>query len=510
MRPFLRLLPILLALVLVTTLVVDARGALFRRVAADDLPRTGKSFGATWADMDRDGRLDLLLLRHGHGVGVYLAGDGLHFDRRDSSEFVPTHRFDQHGTAACDFDADGDWDLYSTCGAHKGHGDGPNELWSPDDGGRYGNILPPDSPLTDTRGRGRGALWFRLDDDRYPELLVLNFRTRSRLYSWDGDDWTDRSQEVQPPGAVDSVAKWFAKGVAGDLDGDGRTDLLLSGNTRILYRNRPGGELVDTTTRAGLAGKDGDLVQVVAGDVDNDGDLDLLLVYRRPGRVQLWLNRSRPGNPKFAPGPRLNHLDLKFEVVSAALADLDNDGILDLYVLQEGRNARNVPNLLARGQGDGTFKDKSDMWGGRGQVEALPCAVWPVDPDGDGDLDLLLVHGKDDFPDRDGIVVLYENTARRAGLTLRLETGDGPPHGLGARVRLHTAAGVQTRQVRSVGSYFSTTVPPLHFGLGDDPGPYRVVVTWPDRTVQEVELPRGGRAYSLAKGATEALLLDAD
>jgi hypothetical protein len=38
---------------------------------------------------------------------------------------------------------------------------------------------------------------------------------------------------------------------------------------------------------------------------------------------------------------------------------------------------------------------------------------------------------------------------------------------------------VQVRQVRGVVRYGSSTVLPTHFGVGDDPGPYRVVVDWP-------------------------------
>lgn len=501
-----RLLPVIL---LIVATAAQAESALFRRVAEEDLPRAGKGFGGTWADMDRDGRLDFLLLRHGEGVGVYLVRDGLRLARQDSCRFVPCRKIDQHGTAACDYDGDGDWDLYAAVGADRGQGEGRNELWSPNAQGLHENILDEGDFLADAQGRGRGALWLCLDEDRYPELLVLNYMSRPRLFSFDGNGWYDWSERLQPPYESGPRTKWYAYGTAGDLDGDGRTDLFVSGGAQYLFRNAGRGQLIDVTDEAGLTSHGMGLLQTVAGDVDNDGDLDLLYSRRITGRLRILMNESSPGKMRFTRGPDLTHLPKPEALDSFLLADFDNDGILDLYMVTQGRELNNTPNLVARGQGDGDFQDMSGTWGGLAAVAALPCGAWPLDLDRDGDLDLMLTHGKEDFPERDGISVLYENTSAHGGLTLELEATDGPPHGLGARVELHTVAGIQVRQVRGVLYYWSSSVLPLHFGLGDDPGPYRAVVTWPGGTVQEFELPGPGAAYSLRRGATEALILPA-
>ncbi|MCP4573572.1 MAG: CRTAC1 family protein [bacterium] len=500
---------LLLVILLLVMTVAPAESALFRRVAADDLPHTGKSFGATWADMDRDGRLDFLLLRHGNGVGVYLVRAGLRLVRQDSCGFVPCRTIDQHGTAACDYDGDGDWDLYATVGADRGQGEGPNELWSPNAKGIHENVLGENDVLADVRGRGRGALWLCLDEDRYPELLVLNFMSRPRLFSFHGQGWHDWSERLQPSRVSGARIKWYAFGTAGDLDGDGRTDLFVSGGSQYLLWNAGQGQLVDVTDDAGLTSRGMGLLQTVAGDVDNDGDLDLLFGPRVTGRLQILMNESSPGKMRFVPGPGLTHLPKIGSLVSFQLADFDNDGFLDLYMVRQGPEQTNVPNLVARGQGNGDFQDMSLAWGGLGEVEALPCGTWPLDLDRDGDLDLMLTHGKEDFPERTGISVLYENTTGNRGLTLELVTTNSSPHGLGARVELHTGTGIRVRQVRGVLHHGSSSVLPLHFGLGDDPGPYGVVVTWPGGAVQEVELPRAGVAYLLVEGAEEARILGA-
>ncbi len=482
-------------------------GPLFQLVDHTPFPHRGKSFGATWADVDGDGRLDLLLDHHGHGMGVYLTRPGLTFARMDSCAVLPCLDVDQHGTAACDFDCDGDWDLYATLGAHRGQGIGVNRLWSRGGDGKYHDTLGVGDPLGDPRGRGRGALWVRLDGDRYPELLVLNYRTPARLFHFDGSSWQNWSPMVNPyldpasPRAhlKDGHGFWLTAAAAGDMDNDGYTDLVLAGDGHFLFHNDGQGNLTDMTAQAGLPRRANTLLEVVLGDVDNDGDLDILYLFRWFGGVQIMLNESTPNHLSFRPGPDLKHLPLAEELDSALLADFDNDGILDLYVLMQDRQFHSRPSLLARGTGDGNFQDVSDSWGGRGDVAALPCGAWPLDLDRDGDLDLVLIRGREDFPLRDGLCLLYANHAAHKGITLELATGKWAPHGMGARIELRTSAGIQTRQVRSVAHYWNSTVAPVHFGVNTDSGPYRATVTWPSGSRQNIDIPHAG-AYYLQEG----------
>ncbi len=503
------------AILLLLCLTVTAAEAepLFRRINQAQLPTTGKSFGAVWADIDQDGRLDFLLGRHGNGVGLYFNRGDLNLVRQDSCAFLPCLDIDQHGVAACDYDSDGDWDLYVTVGADRGQGTGPNQMWMRGADGKYSNQLPLKHAMADIRGRGRGAVWVCLDEDRYPELIVLNYQTPARLFSYDGKNWRNRSRQVNPYLEPDFSRKdfptgrglWFSVAGVGDLDGDGHTDLVLAGDGHFLFRNDGTGGLVDVTAEAGLPQRVSRLmIDAVLGDVDNDGDLDILHVYRWLGGIEIWLNQSTPGQMRFVQGPDLAHLPLAQELDSALLADFDNDGKLDLLVMMLDQDNNNQPNLLARGEGDGNFHDVSAIWGGRADVAALPCGAWALDLDRDGDLELMQIHGQKDFPERDGICVLYENTAANSGLTLELTTREGAPHGLGARVDLITRDGVQTRQVRSVLHHWNATIAPLHFGLGTDPGPYQARVTWTHGQQQEFALRGGGTAFRLQEGATEA------
>ncbi len=104
------------------------------------------------------GRLDLLFNHHGHGTGLYLNQPGLRFARQDSCAMLPCGDVDLHGAGACDYDGDGDWDIFYTVGADRGQGQGPNQFWQPGPDKSYTNILSVADPMADRRGRGRGAM----------------------------------------------------------------------------------------------------------------------------------------------------------------------------------------------------------------------------------------------------------------------------------------------------------------------------------------------------------------
>jgi tetratricopeptide (TPR) repeat protein len=167
-----------------------------------------------------------------------------------------------------------------------------------------------------------------------------------------------------------------------DFDGDGELDMSDSGpgGTR-LYRNA-NGDFKDITRESGL-GSGKAAVGVVAADYDNDGKIDLF-VLREKGQALLHNEGGRLTDVTAAAG-------LPVEAPSAwsaAFADVDHDGDLDLVVV--GSTPPSPLIRLFRNNGNGTFADVTPTTG-LGEAEERGLAVVPTDYDNRRDLDLLVL-----------------------------------------------------------------------------------------------------------------------
>jgi hypothetical protein len=185
--------------------------------------------------------------------------------------------------------------------------------------------------------------------------------------------------------------------IAEDFDGDGRIDLITStmdprGSLRY-FRNVGDGTFEDRTTAAGLDAQLGGL-NAVQTDYDNDGRPDVLVLrggwLQGQGRIRNSLLRNL-GDGTFADLTRAAGLaEPAYPTQTAAWADFDADGDLDLFVGNEGEDrpegAVLFPDNLFRNNGDGTFTDVATAAGVAGEGYAKGVAWGDYDGDGDPDL----------------------------------------------------------------------------------------------------------------------------
>jgi Tfp pilus assembly protein PilF/peroxiredoxin len=208
----------------------------------------------------------------------------------------------------------------------------------------------------------------------------------------------------------------------GDVDGDGLDDVYVSqpdGLPNRLFRNAGDGTFEDVTERAGLAILDR-TSQSLFVDVDNDGDQDLILLTRT-GPL-LFVN---DGKARFTRKPEAFQFKqpLQGSLTSAAVADYDRDGFLDLYLCAYGyfigvsedkagppspyHDAQNgSPNVLLRNDGHGRFVEVTDQVGLDQNNDRFSFApVW-ADYDEDGWPDLLVANdfGRKNLYHHEGLV----------------------------------------------------------------------------------------------------------
>jgi hypothetical protein len=174
-----------------------------------------------------------------------------------------------------------------------------------------------------------------------------------------------------------------------DFDNDGRLDLVVTSIDAdegiAFYRNRGDGTFEECAARAGLSRQPGGLY-CVQGDYNNDGWMDIFVCRgawkTQPVRPSLLRNN---GDGTFTDVTDQAGLGQPLNSNSAAWADYDNDGFVDLFVCCETQ-----PNRLYRNKGDGTFEEVSARAGlAGGGLRLCKGAAW-IDYDNDDYPDLFL------------------------------------------------------------------------------------------------------------------------
>lgn len=199
----------------------------------------------------------------------------------------------------------------------------------------------------------------------------------------------DVAQELGIIGSY--TGNYFAGGISFvDFDGDGLDDLTFATNTghplRFFRNTNPGfTEVFLNVNNTKL------VMQVLWVDYDNDGDKDLFTTSLLEGS-DLYRNN---GNLNFQNVNFISGLQVLFNPMisyGASFGDIDNDGWLDLYIVNRN-NQGNQPNLLFRNNGDGTFLDITMDLGMGQEFKYEFCSTF-FDFNNDNLLDIYIANDK--------------------------------------------------------------------------------------------------------------------
>ncbi len=197
--------------------------------------------------------------------------------------------------------------------------------------------------------------------------------------------WADKYQEF----AVGAMGSGVA---IGDYDGDGRPDIFVVSKTEScrLFRNLGGFKFEDVTEKAGVGdhGNDAKIWKQGATfvDVNNDGLLDIY-VCRFDAPNLLYINQ---GDGTFKEMAHAYGLDVKDASGMACFCDYDRDGWLDVYIatnlLNIAEHPRGQRGYLFHNNRNGTFTNVTDQAGISGESQTHSATWWDYDNDGWPDL----------------------------------------------------------------------------------------------------------------------------
>jgi gliding motility-associated-like protein len=178
----------------------------------------------------------------------------------------------------------------------------------------------------------------------------------------------------------------------GDLDGDGKADVAFVNNgtnTISVFRNTSTGTgNISYAAKIDYAANSPYSVSI--GDVDGDGKLDLVAANNSSSTISVFRNTSTgPGNIGYAPKVDFPTGSASALPRSVAIGDLDGDGKADLAVTNWGTFSVSVFRSTSTGVGNISYASKVDFSTG---TNSYPISVAMGDLDGDGKADLVVAN----------------------------------------------------------------------------------------------------------------------
>ncbi|PTW55733.1 uncharacterized membrane protein YraQ (UPF0718 family) [Breoghania corrubedonensis] len=179
-------------------------------------------------------------------------------------------------------------------------------------------------------------------------------------------------------------------------------------------------------------------------------------------------------------------------------ADVDNDGFLDVYIVNGTwvPNEVSPSNLFFHNRGDGTFVEASNAFGLEDYL--ITAAATRIDLDGDGDLDFITQ------PVNGPVMAFINNSTTGNAIVFDFEDHVGNRFGIGNRVVVKAGEKIWTREIQLGGGFMSFDAAEAHVGLGEVEAVNSVTVHWADggETTLDGPLPAGARYRIVRHGET--------
>ncbi len=465
---------------------------------------------ALFADIDNDGRQDLIVVRASGPLLFLNQGRGKFRLKHDAFRFASPPQGTFTGAAVADYDRDGWLDIYFCLYSYYQGADQyrypmpyfdaengpPNFMMRNNRDGTFHDVTKQSGLDQNNTRFSFCCAWGDYNGDTWPDLYVVNDFGRKNLYRNNGDGtFADVAKEA----GVEDVGAGMS-GTWVDFDNDGREDLYVAdmwtaagirvseqdifqkdagANARALYQKHAMGNCLfqnkgthfeDAGARSGTAmgrwawSSD-------AWDFNHDGFSDIYIANGMVSGITREDLNSFFWRQVVANSPNESRPSHEYEQAWNAINDL----------IRSDRTWSGFErNVFYLNNQDGTFSDVSGIVGLDFVEDGRTFAVG--DLDGDGRLEVLLKN-------RNSPQLRYlKNVLPELppAISFRLTGKKSNRDAVGAKVTIESNSSRQTRTIRCGSGFLAQHTKELFFGLGEAKSSVRATIEWPSGTTQRL------------------------
>lgn len=407
------------------------------------------------------------------------------------------------GIAVADYDNDGYDDIYLSCLE-------ADRLFKNNGDNTYSDVS--DIAGIDNQGFGTSCAWFDYNLDGHLDIYVANYvkwtiatdifctldgknksyctpesymGQASKLYRNRGNGtFVDVSRIV---GIDDQFSKSLGVCII-DYNQDGLPDIFEANDTQPnkLYQNNGDGKFSEVGMLTGVAYNESGVATgamgVDAADYDRSGKDSIIVGNFSNEMLNLYHNEGDFFIDD-APIAQLGNPSLLTLTFGCFFFDFDLDGNLDIFTTN-GHVENDInkvqsevtyaqPPHLFRNISEGKFVDVIDKVGKDLSTPVVGRGAAYGDIDNDGDIDVLVTTSN-------GPPHLFRNDGgnRNNWIKIQLYGSESNRNGIGARIRITSSIGTQTRTIKSGSSYCSQNELKAFFGIGTDTSIQKIEVFW--------------------------------
>ncbi len=479
--------------------------------------------GVAVFDYDRDGKPDIFFT-NGADINTlkksspkywnrlfHNNGDGAFTDVTEKAGLKGTG-FDT-GVAIGDYDNDGYDDIFVT-GVYR------NTLYHNNGDGTFTDVTkkagldksidPKYGPLWSVT-----AAWVDINNDGLLDLFVVNYfswdgskepdckynglpeychpkfykETPSQLFLNNGDGtFTDISEQS---GIRTHPGKGMSACIA-DYDNDGLADIFVTNDKlfNYLYHNKGHNRFEEVAFEMGVAlPEHGNLISGMGcdfRDMNNDGYPDIALAALQNETFPIYQNDAGHTFDEITARSGMTLLSDPKSGYSVNIADFDNDGWKDIFVSGGDVASPNMADRVHVDQLNTVFRNLHGKWSALSEEAGFGAqpprrhrGAAVGDFNGDGKLDLVVA-----ALSAPAEIWMNDSPGADHWLEFALQGTKSNRDGIGARIKVTAAGKVQFNHMTTASGYASSSLGPVHFGLGGAHLADEVEIRWPSGTVQ--------------------------